>query len=83
MDHLAGHRPRGVPADQSYDELEQRFACTILPERGVALMRDGIGMSLRDLYDERKPLYEQYADITVDVERPVHHRRRPQGRRLR
>jgi shikimate kinase len=30
-------------------------------------MRDGIGMSLRDLYDERLPLYEKYADITVDV----------------
>ena len=24
-------------------------------------------MSLRELYDERKPLYEQYAVITVDV----------------
>ena len=35
-------------------------------ERGV-VMRDGIGMSLRELYDERLPLYEKYADITVDV----------------
>ena len=25
-------------------------------------------MSLRELYDERKPLYEQYADVTVDAE---------------
>ena len=30
-------------------------------------MKGGIGMSLRDLFDERKPLYEKYADITVDV----------------
>ena len=24
------------------------------------------GMTLRDLYEERVPLYEKYADITVD-----------------
>lgn len=33
--------------------------------RGVVL-RDG--QSLKDLYDERTPLYEQYADIIVDAE---------------
>lgn len=33
--------------------------------RGVVL-RDG--QSLKDLYDERIPLYEQYADIIVDAE---------------
>ena len=27
-----------------------------------------IGMNLRELYDERKPLYEQYAEITVNVD---------------
>lgn len=48
----------------SFDELKQRLAD--FSERGV-VMRDGIGMSLRDLYDERLPLYEKYADITVDV----------------
>lgn len=33
--------------------------------RGVVL-KDG--QSLKDLYDERTPLYEQYADIIVDAE---------------
>ena len=37
-----------------------------LQERGV-VHKGGIGMSLRELYDERLPLYERYADITVDV----------------
>jgi shikimate kinase len=48
----------------SYDELVNRLHD--LQERGVVL-KGGIGMSLRELYDERKPLYEQYAEITVDV----------------
>ena len=49
----------------SYDELKKRLHD--LQERGVVL-KGGIGMSLRDLYDERKPLYEQYAEITVNVD---------------
>lgn len=49
----------------SYDQLVHRLSD--LRERGV-VMKDGIGMSLRDLFDERKPLYEQYAEITVDVD---------------
>ena len=48
----------------SYDELVSRLHD--LQERGVVL-KGGIGMSLRELYDERKPLYEQYAEITIDV----------------
>lgn len=48
----------------SYDQLVNRLSD--LQERGVVL-KGGIGMSLRELYDERKPLYEQYAEITVDV----------------
>mgnify|MGYP000270246877 FL=1 len=48
----------------SYDELVNRLHD--LQERGVVL-KGGIGMSLRELFDERKPLYEQYAEITVDV----------------
>ncbi len=31
--------------------------------RGIAIPR---GMTLRGLYDERRPLYEGYADITLD-----------------
>ena len=48
----------------SYDELVSRLHD--LQQRGVVL-KGGIGMSLRELYDERKPLYEQYAEITIDV----------------
>ena len=48
----------------TYDQLVSRLSD--LQERGVVL-KGGIGMSLRDLYDERLPLYEKYADITVDV----------------
>lgn len=45
----------------SYEAVEERLGD--LKDRGVAL-KDG--MTLRDLYDERVPLYERYADITVD-----------------
>ncbi len=49
----------------SYNQLVSRLSD--LQERGVVL-KGGIGMSLRELYDERKPLYDQYAEITVDVD---------------
>lgn len=45
----------------SYEEVEARLGD--LKDRGVAL-KDG--MTLRDLYEERVPLYERYADIIVD-----------------
>ena len=48
----------------SYDQLVNRLSD--LQERGVVL-KGGIGMSLKELYDERLPLYERYAGITVDV----------------
>ncbi len=35
-----------------------------LKDRGVAVRK---GHSLRDLYEERAPLYEKYADIIVDL----------------
>jgi len=38
-----------------------------LDERGVVL-RGGLGMSLEELYKERRPLYEKYADRVVDVD---------------
>ena len=38
-----------------------------LQERGVVL-KGGISMSMRELYDEREPLYRQYADIIVNVD---------------
>ena len=45
----------------SYEDLEKRLGNLV--DRGVVL-RDG--MTLRDLYEERVPLYEKYADITID-----------------
>ena len=45
----------------SYEELSKRLSD--IKGRGVVL-RDG--QTLRDLYDERIPLYEKYADLTVD-----------------
>lgn len=49
----------------SYEELVHRL--NDLQERGVVL-KGGIGMSLKELYAERKPLYEKYADLVVDVD---------------
>ena len=49
----------------SYESLTERLVD--LDERGV-VMQDGASMSLRDLYDQRIPLYERYADIVVNVD---------------
>lgn len=45
------------------DEIETRVGDP--SQRGVAFEP---GQTLSDLYDERVPLYEKYADITVDIE---------------
>lgn len=45
----------------SYEEVENRLGD--LTDRGVVLKS---GMTLRDLYEERIPYYERYADITID-----------------
>lgn len=44
-----------------YEELAERLGD--LHERGVVLKS---GFTLHDLYQERTPLYEQYADMTID-----------------
>ena len=44
-----------------YEELKERLGD--LRERGVVLKE---GFTLYDLFEERSPLYEKYADITVD-----------------
>lgn len=49
----------------SFEELRARLAD--FQDRGV-VMKNGVGMSLRDLFEERRPLYEQYAEITVNVD---------------
>lgn len=46
----------------SYDEVESRLGD--LKKRGVVL-KDGF--TLRDLYNERAPLYEKYADYVVEL----------------
>ena len=48
----------------SFNELKMRLSD--LQERGVVL-KGGMSMSLEDLYKERQPLYEKYAEVTVDV----------------
>lgn len=48
----------------SFEELKSRLSD--LQERGVVL-KGGMSMSLEDLYKERQPLYEQYAELVVDV----------------
>ena len=47
----------------SYDTIERRLGD--LKARGVALKE---GFTLRDLYEERTPLYEKYADIVVKLD---------------
>lgn len=64
MKHLASIG-RVVYLKISYEQLVHRLSD--LQERGVVL-KGGIGMSLRELFDERKPLYENYAQVTVDVD---------------
>ncbi len=45
----------------SYEDLKERLGNLV--DRGVVLKE---GMTLRDLYEERVPYYEKYADITID-----------------
>ena len=45
----------------SYEELEHRLGD--LEERGVSMKE---GQTLRSLYEERLPLYEKYAEDTID-----------------
>jgi shikimate kinase len=60
MTHL---RSNGVIVhlDLAFDLLERRI--TNLDSRGIVRTN---GQSLRALYEERRPLYQEYADITVD-----------------
>lgn len=47
----------------SYESIEYRLGDLV--ERGVVVRE---GETLRELYDERVPLYEKYANLTVDCE---------------
>lgn len=46
-----------------YETLCERIGD--LTERGVSIRE---GQTFKELFEERKPLYEQYADITIDAE---------------
>ncbi len=51
----------------AYETIERRLGD--LKARGVALKE---GFTLRDLYEERTPLYEKYADVIVELDdRPI------------
>ena len=52
-----------VYLELSFEAIEDRLGD--LKERGV-LMRPG--QTLRDIYDERVPLYQRYADYTINCE---------------
>lgn len=60
MEHL-GNIGMVVYLKISYEDLEKRLGNLV--DRGVVL-KDG--MTPQDLYNERVPLYEKYADVTVD-----------------
>jgi shikimate kinase len=47
-----------------FDTLEQRVAST--PNRGIA---SDVGQSFAEIFAERIPLYQRYADITIDTVR--------------
>ncbi len=52
-----------VYLEVSYEETAERLGD--LAARGVSIRK---GQTLKDLYDERVPLYEKYAHITVSAE---------------
>lgn len=60
MEHL-GQIGTVVYLSLPYEEIEERLGD--LTKRGVAVKN---GQTLMDLYKERLPLYEKYADITID-----------------
>ena len=47
--------------DISFEEMVRRLRN--ITTRGIVLVA---GQSLRDMYNQRVPLYEKYADITID-----------------
>ncbi len=61
MEHLKS-LGRVVYLRLGYPTLEKRV--TNLASRGIAFAP---GQSLRDVYDQRAPLYERWADVCVDV----------------
>lgn len=60
MEHLS-HIGLVIYLQLPYETLSERLGD--LNERGVAMQS---GQTLLELYQERKPLYESYADVTMD-----------------
>ena len=63
MEHLS-HIGLVIYLQLPYETLSERLGD--LNERGVAMQS---GQTLLELYQERKPLYESYADVTIDCTR--------------
>lgn len=62
MEHLKG-LGRVLYLRLSFPELEHRI--TDLESRGIAFAP---GQGLREVYDQREPLYRRWADLTVDAD---------------
>ncbi len=56
-----------VHLDLPVERIEQRLAN--LPTRGVVMEK---AQTIRSLYDQRQPLYRQYAQITIDCANKTH-----------
>ena len=52
-----------VYLDDSFENIEQRL--TSVSTRGIVGLKS---KSLRQIYDERRPLYSKYADITINCQ---------------
>jgi shikimate kinase len=62
MEYLKQHSVL-VYIDEAYDRVEKRLKNAVT--RGIVGFKS---KSLKEIYDERRPLYSRYADITVDPE---------------
>ena len=62
MEYLRQHSTL-VYLDDSFENIEGRL--TDAPARGIVGFRE---KSLKQIYDERRPLYTRYADITVNCQ---------------
>jgi len=52
-----------VHLDDSFENIEERLTSVL--DRGIVGLRN---KSLRQIYDERRPLYSRYADITLNCQ---------------
>jgi shikimate kinase len=66
MRHLATHGVI-IHLDLPVDRIEQRIRN--LPTRGVVMEK---GQTIRSLYNQRQPLYRQYAQLTIDCTDKTH-----------